>query len=112
MQTLLALVVETAVDKMPRGLVGMRAEKVTRVMVCPFMEISDRDPLPKWDFQEPGARLRPWLRELSFWATRHQYSCEQTRVSNCTRHCPSERLVGVWQINFQRIKSVRVKVLI
>ena len=38
----------------------------------PFMEISDRDPVPKWDFQEPGARLRPWLRELSFW--RHDTS--------------------------------------
>ena len=35
-------------------------------IVMPFMEISDRDPIPKWDFQEPGARLRPWLRELSF----------------------------------------------
>ena len=34
--------------------------------VMPFMEISDRDPIPKWDFQEPDARLRPWLRELSF----------------------------------------------
>ena len=32
----------------------------------PFMEIPDRDPIPKWDFQEPGARLRPWLRELIF----------------------------------------------
>ena len=31
------------------------------------MEITDRDPIPKWDFQEPGARLRPRLRELSFW---------------------------------------------
>ena len=27
--------------------------------VMPFMEISDRDPIPKWDCQEPGARLRP-----------------------------------------------------
>ena len=36
------------------------------------MEISDRDPIPKWDFQEPGARLRPWLRELSVW--RHDTS--------------------------------------
>ena len=35
--------------------------------VVPFMEFSDRDPIPKWDFQEPGARLKPWLRELSFW---------------------------------------------
>ena len=48
----------TAVDRMPHGM--------------PFMEISDRDPIPKWDFQEPGARLRPWLRELSFW--RHDTS--------------------------------------
>ena len=40
--------------------------------VMPFMEISDRDPIPKWDFQEPGARLKPWLRELSFW--RHDTS--------------------------------------
>ena len=31
------------------------------------MEITDRDPVPKWDSQEPGARLKPWLRELSFW---------------------------------------------
>ena len=31
------------------------------------MEFSDRDPILKWDFQEPGARLRPWLRELNFW---------------------------------------------
>ena len=38
----------------------------------PFMEFSDRDPIPNWDFQEPGARLRPWLRELSFW--RHDTS--------------------------------------
>ena len=38
----------------------------------PFMEISDRDPIPKWDYLEPGARLRPWLRELSFW--RHDTS--------------------------------------
>ena len=38
----------------------------------PFMEFSDRDPIPKWDFQEPGARLKPWLRELSFW--RHDTS--------------------------------------
>ena len=35
--------------------------------VMQFMEFPDRDPIPKWDFQEPGARLRPWLRELSFW---------------------------------------------
>ena len=38
----------------------------------PFMEFSDRDPIPKWDFQESGARLKPWLRELSFW--RHDTS--------------------------------------
>ena len=40
--------------------------------VMPFMEFSGRDPIPKWDFQEPGARLKPWLRELSFW--RHDTS--------------------------------------
>ena len=40
--------------------------------VMPLMEISDGDPIPKWDFQEPGARLKPWLRELSFW--RHDTS--------------------------------------
>ena len=62
---------ETAVDRMPRGLVGMRSEKDTRVMVC-LMEISDRDPISKCDFHELGARLRPWLRELSFW--RHDTS--------------------------------------
>ena len=32
----------------------------------PSMETSDRDPIPKWNFQEPGARLKPWSRELSF----------------------------------------------
>ena len=31
-------------------------------------------------------------------------------VLNCTKHSPSERLVGVWRITFRRIKSVRVKV--
>ena len=36
------------------------------------MEITDRDPVPKWDFQEPDARLKPWFRELSFW--RHDAS--------------------------------------
>ena len=35
--------------------------------VMPFMEFSDRDRIPKWDFQEPGAGLRPWLRDLNFW---------------------------------------------
>ena len=36
------------------------------------MEITDRDPVPKWDFQESGAPLKTWLRELSFW--RHDTS--------------------------------------
>ena len=31
------------------------------------MEITERDAIVKWDFQEPGARLRPWLRELNIW---------------------------------------------
>ena len=56
MRMLLALAVETA---------GCLVDWI-------FMEISDRDPIPMWDFQEPGARLRPWLRELSFW--RHDTS--------------------------------------
>ena len=51
----------------------------------PFMEISDRDPIPKWDFQEPGARLRLWLRELSFW--RHDTSTPANKhgVKLCKR---------------------------
>ena len=57
---------------MPRGLVGNSSGKGYKGGVMPFMEISDRDPIPKWDFQEPGARLKPWLRELSFW--RHDTS--------------------------------------
>ena len=40
--------------------------------VMPVMEFSDRDPIPKWDFKELAARLKPWLRELSFW--RHDTS--------------------------------------
>ena len=40
--------------------------------VMPFMDFSDRDPIPKWDLQEPGARLKHWLREHSFW--RHDTS--------------------------------------
>ena len=40
--------------------------------VMPCMEFSGRDPIPKWDFQESGARLKPSLRELSFW--RHDTS--------------------------------------
>ena len=47
--------------------------------VMPFMEFSDRDPIPKWDFQEPGARLKPLVTRAQFLATRHQYSCEQAR---------------------------------
>ena len=39
------------------------------------MEITDRDAIPKRDFQEPGARLIPCLRELSFW--RHHASTPQ-----------------------------------
>ena len=50
----------------------MRAEKGYKGGVMPFMDFSDRDPIPRWDSQEPGARLKPWLRELSFW--RHDTS--------------------------------------
>ena len=76
--------------------------------VVAFMEFSDRDPIPKWDFQEPGARLRPWFRELSFGrhdtsTPVHKHGVKQYKT------LPSERLVGVCRINFRRIKSVRVK---
>ena len=70
MRRQLDLWVSTAVDKTARGLDGIRVEKVFRAM-----EITDRDVIPKWDFQEPGARLKPWLRELSFW--RHHASTPQ-----------------------------------
>ena len=50
----------------------------------PFMEITYRDPIPKWDFQEPGARPRPWLREHSFWTT-PVLLCTNM-VLNCTKH--------------------------
>ena len=92
-------------------MVGMRAEKGYKGNGMPFMEISDRDPIPKWDFQEPGARLRPWLRELSFWRHDTSTPANEHGVKLYTA-LPSERLVGVWRINFRRIKSVRVKVLI
>ena len=74
----------------------------------PFMEISDRDPIPKLDFQEQRARLRPWLRELSF--GRHDTSTPVHKHGvKLYKTLPSERLVGVCRINFRRIKSVRVK---
>ena len=41
------------------------------------MEITERDPIPKWDFREPGARLRPWLRDLKFFETWHQHATSQ-----------------------------------
>ena len=44
------------------------------------MEITERDAIPKWDFQEPGARLRPWLRELNFW--RHDTSTPLQKHGN------------------------------
>ena len=47
MRMLLDLVVETAVDRMPR-----------------FMEISECDPVSKWDFQEPGARFETLERSV------------------------------------------------
>ena len=53
----------------------MLAEKGYKGGVMPFMEISDRDPIPKWDFQEPGALVT----RAQFLATRHQYSYAQTR---------------------------------
>ena len=50
----------------------------------PFMEFSDRDPIPKWDFQEPGALVT----RAQFLATRHQYSCEQTRCQTAQGIAP------------------------
>ena len=75
----------------------------------PFMEFSDRDPIPKWDFQEPGARFETLVTRAQFLATRYQYSCEQTRCQIVQVVAPSKRLVGVWQINSRRIKFARVK---
>ena len=74
----------------------------------PFMEFSDRDPIPKWDFQEPGARLKPWLRELSSW--RHDTSTPVNKQGvKLYKSLPLETIGRVWQINFRRIKFVRVK---
>ena len=80
--------------------------------VMPFVKFSDRDPIPKWNFQEPGARLRPWLRELSFWRHDTSSPVNQTR-------CQIVQVIALrndWsefgQIHFQRIKFVRVKDLI
>ena len=64
--------------------------------VMPFMEFSDRDPIPKWDFQEPGARLKPWLRELSFW--QHDTSIPLNRLGvRRYNSLFSEQILGVWQ---------------
>ena len=62
----------------------------------------------------PGTRstIETLVTRTQFLATRHQYSCEQTRCQIVQVIAPSERLVGVWQINFRRIKFVRVKDLI
>ena len=60
------------------------------------MEFVDRDPIPKWDFQEPSARLEHWLRVKSvFW--RHDTSTLLHKESNCSTHLLSERLVEDWQ---------------
>ena len=53
------------------------------------------------DFQEPGARLKPWLRELSsVFGDMTQVPLRTSMVSNCTRPCHLERWVESWQINF------------
>ena len=55
------------------SLTGWNAsEKGYKGGVMSFVEFWDRDPIPKWDFQEPGARLKPWLRKFIFW--RHDTS--------------------------------------
>ena len=77
----------------------------------PLMEFSDRNPIPKWDFQEPGARLKPWLRELSLW--RHDTS---TLVNKQGVKLYKALLLGTigrsLADQFSKIKSVRVKGLI
>ena len=79
--------------------------------VISFMEVSDRDPVPMWDFQEPGARLRPWLRELSF--CRHNTSTPLNKQGvKQYKELHLGTIGRIWQINFRRIKSVRVKGLI
>ena len=42
-----------------------------------------------------------------FWATRHQIPLCTIMVSSCTRPFLSERLVGAWQTNFLRSRSVK-----
>ena len=58
----------------------------------PFMEFSDRDLIPKWDFQEPGARLKRWLRVLSFW--RHDTSTPVNK--QCVKLCKALAIGRSW----------------
>ena len=77
----------------------------------PFMEISDRDLILKWGFQEPGARLRPWLRELSFW--RHDTGTPVNKHGvKLYKALPLKTISRSLADQFRRIVSVRVKVLI
>ena len=72
----------------------------------PLTEISDRDPVPKWDFQEPGARLKPWLRELSFW--RHDTSTLVHKQGvKLYKALPLGTIGRSLADNFRRIKSVK-----
>ena len=68
------------------------------------MEITERDAIVKWDFQEPGARLRPWLRELNIWRHDTSTPLQEARSQTVTSRSPSVRLVEVWQINSVRSK--------
>ena len=72
----------------------------------PTMEITDRDPIPKWDFQEPGGCVRPWLRELNF--LRHDTSTPLHKHGVKLYKSPLVRLVEVWQINLARSKYVLI----
>ena len=78
MQTLLVLAVKTAVDRMPRGLVGMRAEKDTRVVSCHHGILGSRSDT-EVGLSGTWSTIETLVTRAQFLATRHQYSCEQTR---------------------------------
>ena len=62
----------------PRGLVGMRAEKDTRVMLCRSWKSWI---VPDTEVGLPATRstIGTLVTRAQFLATQHQYSCEQTR---------------------------------
>ena len=75
-------------------------KKDTRVVSCHSRKSRIVTRYRSGDFQEPGARLRPWLRELSFWRHDHQYSCEQTRCQTVQGIAPRNDWSEFGKINF------------